>query len=88
MILNSLLPRKEMLTPCFKGLILLTTGNAFLQCVSFDSDGTRGPLPATLTFKDLPIPILNLQHISMSCFLPRSPDLLCDPPVSHTRITM
>lgn len=84
MILNSLLPRKEMLTPCFKGLILLTTGNAFLPCVSFDSDGTRVPLPATLTLKDLSIPILNLQHISMSCFLPRSPDLLCDPPVfSH-----
>lgn len=88
MILNSLLPWKEMLTPCFKGLILLTTGNAFLPCVSFDSDGTRVCLPATLTLKDLSILILNLLHIPMSCFLPLSPDLLSDPPVPHTRITM
>lgn len=88
MILNSLLPRKEMLTPCFKGLILLTTGNAFLLWAIFDSDRTGVSLLAPLALKNLSILILNLLDIPMSCFLPLSPDLLCDPPIPLTRITM
>lgn len=88
MILNSLLPRKEMLTPCFKGLILLTTGNVFFPWAIFDSDRIWVSLPAPLALKDLSIPILNLLRLSVFCFLPLSPDLLRDPSVPHTGITM
>lgn len=87
-LLKSLLPLEKMLTPCFKGLILLTTGNAYLPYMSFDGDKTRVFIPGTLPSKDLSIPILNLLHIPMSCFLSLCPDLFCDPPVPHTRITI
>lgn len=89
MILNSLLPRKEMLTPCFKGLILLNHRKCLLAVCELWQWRNPSSSPSHPHIKGPFNPHLKSAthfHVLLPSSLSWSP--LWSPCFFHTRITM